>query len=1088
MEQRSWVLTVGFVMAAMALGLGRGGLPEGETKPQAPQVTAKPSEGAPASPAAAPREGPSRWRETLKLYDQILAISPDPANPDPVSSDPITPSQVAQRAEQAGYSLDFLIALIPDPVDSGLSYRSTESLEAIQRGFAESGCLFDRHWFPWAGEPARKQAFRDEPGVLFFRKVDERDRRLTAVFLVGETAKSGIQKKPFLEALSFVDEMRRITGAAGPIRILGPTFSGSVESLRVSLLRWLGRSAAPLEASAPPSPEQPRIRMVSGTATAPGISFGEALEDAVTFERVILTDDLLQEKAFAFLEDRLGWRREHMALLTELDTAYGKPFRVRGSDEAGIRVYEFPSHLSQIRAAREKQGLTGRPQEQPAMTDPSRLSLALSLAEEETPVDVLPQLGPLTRASDDLALASVLQTLSREGTRYVGVVATDLRDRVFLVDRVRSYIPDAVVFTFDNHLLYAHPRLSRSLAGTLSLTSFPLYMPSTGGQELQFRRQITSELQQGTLLAVRRLLGEPVQPVHAWVVAVGNGALWPIARLGDGQTAQPFTIAGTEKVAFKWITASVVIALLAFWLWTTVRSLRAVEARRAPDAIPGMRWLPLAAMGTLLIACGVLLVFYALPLLSRAGFRRDVLSEDGLLWFLNLIALLLLYAVLAAACGMLRSPDRRHGRRWALAGIAGGLLLLFVLYQAILSLWIVPEGAELFYARAGDFAGGLSPLVSLGLLLAAVFSWAFLALRRRRMSLLQETRWPLAPDLGGEPLSTCGRQGVEIDRILWSWSPGGWFWLGLLFALALPARRLIEGIQPITEPAAYGWVFLALVALGFTLGALAFYRFIVLWKELERVLDLMCHSWLLGAFRQSAPFFDWKPLRSFGWRIPRHKMTLLSFEAQKGLTRRGVRGADGAPLVSNPELDAALGAMVQAEQAGDLEAEVRVRQELQARLAASVQTLERARPRLPSGDVSTEIDRFVALRVVSWIRYVFAHLRFSLISAMACSLFVLVGVSAYAFQPKRYVSFGLWVFLLAGSLLALRVFVRMDRNTVLSAIGGTEAGKVSFDRTFFSNLLTYGGIPVLGVVLTQFPAVGSLLGDWLQPLLRLLGS
>lgn len=1086
MEQRSWSLTIGFLVVAMAVGLGRGAVQEPEEKkPQTPQVAVR-SEGASAPPAAATDPRAARWRETLALYDQSLAISPDP----------VTPAEVAERAEQAGYTLDFLIALIPDPVDSGLSYRSTESLEAIQRGFAESGFLFDRHWFPWDGEPARRKAFRGEPGVLFFRKVDERGRRLTAVFLVGETAKSGIHKQPFLEALSFVGEMRRATGATDPIRVLGPTFSGSVESLRVALLRW---HALPREEATLIRPLiRPLIRVVSGTATAPGISFDGPLADTVTFERVILTDDRLQQEAFAFLEQRLGWRRADMALLTELDTAYGKPFRnrVRARDEGGVRVYEFPSHLSQIRAAREKQGLTSRPQEQPAMSDPSRLSLDLSLAEEETPVDVLPQLGPLTRASDDLALASVLQTLSREGTRYVGVVATDLRDRIFLVDRVRSYIPDAVVFTFDNHLLYTHPRLSRSLAGTLSLTSFPLYMPSTG-KALQYRRQITSELQQGTLLAVRRLLGEPPQPVHAWVVAVGNGALWPVARLGDEQTGrQPFTIAGTERVAFKWITASAVIALLAFWLWTTarciqaVRSSQVVETRRAPGGIPGMRFLPLVALGTLALASGVLLVFYALPLRQDA-LLREVMA-DGLLWGANLIVLLVLYLALSMAGGLLLSPPRRRAWLWALAGLAGGLLLLWVIYRAILFLWIVPEGAEFFYARVGDFAGGLSPLVSLALLLAAVFSWAFLALRRRRMSLLQEIPWPLAPplapDIAGEPLATCGRQGVEIDRVLWSWVPGAGFWLGLVFALALPARRLIEGIQPITEPVAYGWVFLALVAFGFTLGALAFYRFLVLWKELERVLDLMCHSWLLGAFRQSAPFFDWKPLRSFGWRIPRHKMSLLSFEALKGLTRRGVRGADGAPLVANADLDTLLGAMIQAEQSGDFEAEVRVRRELQARLAASGHTLERARPRLPSGEVAAEIDRFVALRVVSWIRYVFAHLRFSLISAMACGLFVLVGVSAYAFQPKRYLSFGLWVFLLAGSLLALRIFVRMDRNAILSAIGGTEAGKVSFDRTFFSNLLTYGGIPVLGVVLTQFPAVGSLLGDWLQPLLRLLAG
>ena len=84
----------------------------------------------------------------------------------------MTPEEVAARAEQAGYTLDFLIALIPDPVDSGLSYRSTESLEAIQRGFAESGFLFDRHWFPWDGEPARRKVFRSEPGVLFVDRMN----------------------------------------------------------------------------------------------------------------------------------------------------------------------------------------------------------------------------------------------------------------------------------------------------------------------------------------------------------------------------------------------------------------------------------------------------------------------------------------------------------------------------------------------------------------------------------------------------------------------------------------------------------------------------------------------------------------------------------------------------------------------------------------------------------------------------------------------------------------------------------------------------------------------------------------------------
>jgi hypothetical protein len=78
--------------------------------------------------------------------------------------------------------------------------------------------------------------------------------------------------------------------------------------------------------------------------------------------------------------------------------------------------------------------------------------------------------------------------------------------------------------------------------------------------------------------------------------------------------------------------------------------------------------------------------------------------------------------------------------------------------------------------------------------------------------------------------------------------------------------------------------------------------------------------------------------------------------------------------------------------------------------------------------------------------------------------------------------------LLFVSAMTLRVFMQMDRNGVLSAIGGTDAGRVTLDRTFYSNLLTYGGIPVLGVVLTQFPAVGHVFGNWLGPLLRVVGG
>ncbi len=288
-----------------------------------------------------------------------------------------------------------------------------------------------------------------------------------------------------------------------------------------------------------------------------------------------------------------------------------------------------------------------------------------------------------------------------------------------------------------------------------------------------------------------------------------------------------------------------------------------------------------------------------------------------------------------------------------------------------------------------------------------------------------------------------------------------------------------------------------MVALGFSLGALAFHRFFMTWRKLEETLDLLCHTWLLQALQKSAPAFDWKPLRSFGWRMPRHKMSIASVQELKVLARLDVLGPDGAALTCpDGTLDRTLGGIFEAERQRDVASEFQLRKNLQSRFAAAAHRMEAARRELggPEPEAGAEgaaekieeIEKYLALRVAAWLRYVFAHLRYALLTAMLCGLFVLTGVSVYAFQPKRFLSFGIWAALLIASVLTLHIFVRMDRNAVLSAVSGTDPCKVSFDRAFFSNLFTYFGIPVLGVVLTQFPAVGSLLGEWFQPLLRLL--
>ncbi|HEX6863403.1 MAG TPA: hypothetical protein VF414_11335, partial [Thermoanaerobaculia bacterium] len=341
-------------------------------------------------------------------------------------------------------------------------------------------------------------------------------------------------------------------------------------------------------------------------------------------------------------------------------------------------------------------------------------------------------------------------------------------------------------------------------------------------------------------------------------------------------------------------------------------------------------------------------------------------------------------------------------------------------------------------------------------------------------------------------------------------SPGKAFWLALVLVLLVPSLRLFERIQPIAETWGYGVLFVIAVMFVFLLSAVSFYRFFVAWRRLERILGRLCSSWMLPVFSSASALLDWKPMKSFGLRMPPIKMTLVSAQQLRTLARLDLLGPDGVALagpVGGPRgaLDDHLNRLFEAEDKRKIHAEIAERRTLRTWFDRSAAFLEWVRWTSGSADPLPndkdgkpvprpreveirEIEIYLAAQVVAYLRYVFAHLRYALVSATLCGLALLFAVSSYAFQPKRFLSFGIWMALLLASVMTLRAFVQMDRNGALSAISGTDAGKVSLDRTFFSNLFTYGGIPVLGVVLTQFPGVGHVFGGWLGPLLRVVGG
>jgi hypothetical protein len=1040
--------------------------------------------------------------------------------------------QVVAQAGAMQYDLRFMVALVPALPDP----RMDQALDAIQRGFANSknrlaggfppapdDYLLDRAWLPWAstGTGTPKPA-PSAPGVLLFR--GSGPRALEVVFLVPETSKMGIQKDTFGEALALIADLQ--DAALTPrVAILGPSFSGSVESLRQALLSWQQSRG-----------DQLSFRAASGSATADGLE--EIFDEVhVDFCRAALPDSVLQVKALGFLQKKMGWNLRKVGLLVEDDTRYGQSFVNPRNAPAGgsglsrkLVLFTFPSHLSDLRTAWEdeqKAEQASAASAASALPTPRRV-LGLDLSGHEQEADLVPTFSSTTTSINDLLLANLLETIGREGIRYVGIVSTDPMDKLFLAEKLRQLAPDVVLFTFDNNLLYAHPDYAVELDGMLVLGSYPLFTEGapgfpalaeekatrSEGDRWQFnseRRQFGSEYQQGVFEATRYLLGaSPLPPPRAWIAAVGNGSLWPLAELPvDAGTLpavrfcgqQPATVSTTAPAAglgdrfdgkddLQILLLAALFCLLAIGLHR-VALLEAVPGAPVdPDDgrpihdVRGNRALLAAGTGLLAAATGVLLAVATFPLWwSKLGILAETFAWRRPAQWVYLLVLVAAYLwlVYKLACAVHGDrPGLRVIAIWTAGGIAGFALLVL----AVFWLCVPADQTQLFYLRVRAFSSGLSPLVPLGVVGAAIYVWIWGELKRRRLLVRLASDCPLESladpaVMGSAPMLRALRRLLSRTwprRLAPGETPP---WILPVIAFVPPALLLWGTVQPIGEARPFGRLFILLVLAAYALSALSFYRFVRLWGETRRVLHRLDNASpaVAAAFEAISKELDWRPIKSFGWQIPPFRSLMLSVQKLRELVGAGKVTVAGYP----DSLERALQGMFENERNEGSVQEIENRNALE-------RIFSKACVDLRSDVDDPDVKQFLALRVAAYLRFVFAHLRSCLIAALASGLLALIAVTAYAFEPKHFVSLGGWLALASAVVLTLAIFLQMDRNPTLSRIGGTPPGQVTFDRAFVTKLITYAGIPGLGLVATQFPEVGKLLGHVASQFLRIVGG
>ena len=1092
-----WILVLLAALVVSPLVRSKPEIKTEEKKPeQAKPEDKKPEEKKDVAPQPLPPKEPCRQQDGKEAPPECgaLRVLRDFFGSEPSLSASVERAadlgDVVKAVDAAHYNLQFMVALVPDPLESGEPLRFDLTLDAIQQGFGQVGYLPDRFWLPWlSGKGSREGStdtlYRRSPGVLLFRQRPH----LAVVFLIGESPKTGIHKEAFTNALAIASRLRSV--AAGPeVEILGPTFSGSAESLRQALRSWPPTAARP---EYPPSWPPLSFQIATGSATGTGLE--RTLKD-FSFCRAVAPDVALQSAGFEFLRDEMGWDLRKAALLTEADTGYGQSLLGGSKGPWDLALSRFPSHIADVRNAWEQdkthqqaesrkvdvgknQIVTGRP------------ALDFDLQDREKPEVVIPNFSSLTVPTQDLALSNLLEAISREGFRYVGVMATDIKDRLFLIQKIRQFSPGTVIFTFDNDLLLAHPTYGQDMDGVVVISSAPLFtegaswLPSSsvvGGRQ---RRQFVEELQQGIFEAVRHLMGSwiRVRP-QVWVSTVGNGASWPMAHLeamvppsvnlcGNWNWRQAPRLSEREsRLAGKSNLQMLLFAGVLCALSVGLRRIGLLYWKRIDGTAFSRPVNPgLVGLGNvvLVLSAGVLLVVASVsewaPVLSEA-WRWPSWTWSKSLFLLLLVAAYVYLVYQAIALHLDRD-------RWQWSGVS--LLAPVLLVPIIFWLWIPGGQIALFQLRARTLGSGLSPLVALTLLAGALYVWILCELKRRLLVERQVSGCPL------DVLCEASLAGCEGSvKIIGSWlgsilPPEAWcrFLLGGIF---LPVGAFLwESFQPIAESKAYGRFFLLFLLTVSALAALSFFRFVRLWIALRAVLRRFDHAspQLLATFESLSSEVEWKPMKSFGLQFPPFTMLVLSVRKLRLLIKIGsVEIKDPTSLLEK---------VFEQEAKGNSSNENWYRFELET-------VFQETCTKLKGKTTIPEVREFLAVRTIAYFRYVFAHLRSCLMGAIGAGLLILLAVAAYFFEPKPFVSLAVWVSLGIAVALTFWIFLQMDRNATLSRIGGTKPGEINFDKTFSLNLLLYVIVPLLGVIATQFPEIGRLLGSLADDVFRISGG
>ncbi len=716
-------------------------------------------------------------------------------------------AQVPAKNVQVRSDVHFAIATVPDPDSTHLSLLFDRLVESTQQAAQDNNYSYDSSWFPW--NPTDKDypltadrqaagALQDieqtQPGVMLFRRAlhasDDPYGGGLVIFVVGEQPTGGIRDEQFENALAWIGRLGGLDGARG-LRILGPTFSGSLPSLQRALAPYLdsdkeGHSCVYVSSGTVSSSLGPRWFGDWLQRKRPGSRFRTAME----------SDSLMVNRFCQYLRDQ-RYDVSHVAFLSEDDTAFGRgtpdpKIKPELPCDGSIDLY-YPRDIATLRSAYEQQSVLNATKSFSNGSAPSTtLRGDLSEPTSGSHDAVRRYGGQVTPLAQEAILLDIVNRLAEREVQFVVVRSTSSLDEIFLSEFLRRSYSQGRVVIDGADLLFNRGTEGRSLRGVMMLTPYPLLTAEqdwtssllksrTGGY-----RTFAEDTAEAVYIAARELLRDPQLkseiPIHdyappawafdrgddraenqrpaTWIGVIGRRKFWPVAVLNSLTMNDPklsgslppslergdgLRISKGEANPVRFPIAMWMFLLVccgwswchAYFCWngSIMGSPRAL-AYFAPTDRP--QHAVLVAFGSVLIAMLAVTVATASGLFSVLLGTIPLEGHRAHARLAGVVLLLTFVGAVAAYAGTCRVPPLcasglpvKNTKRWRemVAGVA--ILALLAYWAEQLSLLFGLTRANLIPTiwRSVNLMDGVSPLLPELLLLIGVYLWFWCGLR-----------------------------------------------------------------------------------------------------------------------------------------------------------------------------------------------------------------------------------------------------------------------------------------------------------------------------------------------------------------------